>query len=217
MLGLILDDGTQSSAGGFVPCVTDALKPCSNNPKTAQEFDTLAHRFDLLREVMASLLREFHIEPGHVVAAVYPPELSGCGAADGEFVSGNVGITVATQDLFPPWSLLANDKACENAGLLGILAGHGGVIAAVRHADAVKSIENARELLNQQLGEFTSNQLRGELLTKFESDFRRRGFCKSDPPTVPPDGQQCFTANDLFNLKCDTSPEFNAHSESWEP
>ncbi len=139
VLGLILDGNIKTVSQGFVPCVSDtggALSPCDD--LTRVKYATLKQRFDLLRAVLTNyLLPEFVIPTDHVVAAIYPRELSGCGADLGDRLSGNVGLTVATQP--PPLFLpVINTEACENAGLGFALAGHGGVVAALRDIDARK-------------------------------------------------------------------------------
>ena len=104
VLGLILEGSIRDGASGFVPCVDAAQQPC--DATTQKMFDQLHQRFQLLRNVFTTyLLPEFQIEPDRVIAAIYPPELSGCGAGAGEPVSGNVGLTVATEA--PPLRLSA--------------------------------------------------------------------------------------------------------------
>jgi len=202
--GLILDDGVLAVSHGFVPCVANGA-PCDS--ATREKFDRLKKRFDLLSDVLTSyLLPEFGIAPDHVVAAIYPRELSGCGGDAGDRLSGNVGLTVATQ---PPPLLFPriNPQACQNAGLGYALGGHGGVIAALRDADGVRKVENARLLLNTALGSFAASLASGGaqplLLTSFDSaEFRGRGFCATaDAASRPPGGQACFTKDELVDSR----------------
>ncbi len=206
VLGLILDGEIERVSQGFIPCVSDTgggLTACDT--QTRAKYARLKQRFDILRAVLANyLLPEFGIKPDHVVAAIYPRELSGCGADAGDRVSGNVGLTVATQ---PPPLLLPriDDAACQNAGLGFALAGHGGVVAALRDAGSVRSVENARRLLNEELGAFAAGLggqgVQPSLLSAFDgADFRGRGFCVTrDSHSVPPNGHACFTKVDLTN------------------
>jgi hypothetical protein len=205
VVGLILDKSLLAMPGaaglGFVPCVDAAGKPC--DATTQKSFDRLARRFQLLHDVFADdLLPEFQIPADHVIAAVYPPELSGCGAGGGEAVSGNVGLTVATEDNL--FSIGVHPEKCDSANLLLAAQGHGAVLAAVRDKNDVQSVDRARLLLNTALTDFASNlgtaaePKPATVISAFVADMHDRGFCvTTDRASRPPQGHACFTMADI--------------------
>jgi hypothetical protein len=230
VLGLILDNDIRQTAQGWVPCVDEDQNPC--NSKTSDTFKQLELRFALLRDVLNKfLIPEFGLSPNDIVAAIYPPELSGCGAdSDDHHPSGNVGLTIATQQpsilgaLPVPLAPHVDAAACENGGLALALVGHGGTIAALRDLNAVKNVENARRLLNDDLGEFVSslskNDLHATLLSVVDTsgDFHSHGFCAThDHDSQLPNGQQCFTTANLTDygfVGCaDHNPPSNPESQ----
>jgi hypothetical protein len=229
VMGLILDDGIRQIAQGLVPCVDQNKNPCDTT--TIGTFKTLNARFTLLGDVLKRfLIPEFGLDPSHVVAAIYPPELSGCGADDGDHLSGNVGLTVATQQpsifgAFPlPIGPNVDPAACQNGGLALALVGHGGTVAALRDLSATKDVENARKLLNDDLGKFVSglgtDNLQAVLLSVLDTsgDFHGHGFCAThDHDSQLPNGQQCFTTANLTDynfVRCaDHDPPSNPESQ----
>jgi hypothetical protein len=216
VLGLILDDGILDAATtfgmpGYVPCLDAAANPCGGT-RTAAKFDRLQKRYLLLSDLLLHrLLPDFGIKPENVIVAQYPPELSGCGGAEKERVSGNLGLTVAT---FP--CAFCQPELCQN-GIAGAGFGSGGAIAAVRKAEDTRKVELGRNRLNQDLKDFMSRFEGASLISWVDSapgpndddlSFFHRGFCRSEGRfNTPPNDHLCFDVQDLQNIDCESPPD----------